>query len=343
MKRIEIIGEDASKGVVSIHGTIPRMLMSALAIEHIDYRSILASLGISWSDLDKSNTRISAYVMELIWHAAVNKTGNELFSVNFAEQFVPGSLDGVDTAMAASTNLKSALKRLVKYYKVISSGGELHLDTTAEETRLWLQIPVAPDGAYSPAVDAAITLFLQLTRYIYGQALVPMRVELQRKAPQDTQQFDHFFKCPIHYQSPENVIVFSEFQMTQVLPLANNRLAKANDEAVKEYLANVAQDDVVGRVMSEVIKSISEGNPTQEKIAKKLCMSSRTLQRRLAQSGTNFTDLLSLVRLRLAVQYLNHSKQSVSEIACSLGFSDPSNFARFFKRETGCNPTNYLP
>jgi AraC-like DNA-binding protein len=42
-----------------------------------------------------------------------------------------------------------------------------------------------------------------------------------------------------------------------------------------------------------------------------------------------------------AKRLLAHTSSSVATIADSLGFDDPSNFVKFFKRETGCIPSQF--
>lgn len=51
-----------------------------------------------------------------------------------------------------------------------------------------------------------------------------------------------------------------------------------------------------------------------------------------------------LINEMLAIEakaYLLHSKLSISEIAYSLNFSDPSHFNKFFKKTSGCTPLQY--
>jgi AraC-like DNA-binding protein len=76
-------------------------------------------------------------------------------------------------------------------------------------------------------------------------------------------------------------------------------------------------------------------------VAKRLAMSERTLQRRLAEAGTSYVDLLSEVRSDLAKDYLKSSRTSLTEIAWLLGFSEQSAFSRAFKRWTGSSPAQY--
>jgi len=81
--------------------------------------------------------------------------------------------------------------------------------------------------------------------------------------------------------------------------------------------------------------------PTIGQVARAMCLSERTLQRRLAQEGVKFSTLLDEVRLQLASRYLEAGRASLTEIAYLLGFADPNSFFRSFKRWTGVTPDNY--
>ena len=67
-------------------------------------------------------------------------------------------------------------------------------------------------------------------------------------------------------------------------------------------------------------------------------MSSRSLQRRLADQGTTFSQVLAETRLRLAAGWLKNTDKPIGEIAFDLGYTDASNFTRAFRRQTGAPP-----
>ena len=76
-------------------------------------------------------------------------------------------------------------------------------------------------------------------------------------------------------------------------------------------------------------------------LARKLGMSSRTLQRRLTEEGTTFRRLLNEVRRRLATTYLMTPGVGIAEVAFLLGFSDVPAFHRAFRAWTGQAPGAY--
>ena len=79
--------------------------------------------------------------------------------------------------------------------------------------------------------------------------------------------------------------------------------------------------------------------PNCKVVAKKLHMSESTLHRRLVKEGTGYQYLLDQVRFILAKEYLGETTLPVSEIGFLLGYSNPANFRRSFKRWSGHSPS----
>jgi AraC-like DNA-binding protein len=74
---------------------------------------------------------------------------------------------------------------------------------------------------------------------------------------------------------------------------------------------------------------------------KLLGMHARTLQRRLAEEGTSFRDVIDGVRKDLAEGYVADRALTLDEVALLLGFSDKSAFHRAFVRWTGETPAAF--
>jgi AraC-like DNA-binding protein len=75
-----------------------------------------------------------------------------------------------------------------------------------------------------------------------------------------------------------------------------------------------------------------------ETIAETLNSSTRSLQRRLAEEGLTYSQLLAETRMRFAANWLKNTDMSVAEIAFDLGYTDASNFTRAFRQKTGVSP-----
>lgn len=219
--------------------------------------------------------------------------------------------------------------------------GNVELDRQDDRHRLWLKLPVPAGIAVAESVDAGIALFMQLCRFAHNDSFCALRVELQRPKPLCSEHFDNFFRCPIRYTAKENCLFFSEQQLQEPLVIANPALARANDQVVKDYLYRFSEKSVVSTVTQYIIEALPSGTPSQEYIAKKMALSGRTLQRKLASEGATLKALIDSARLNLAQLYLVQPRRNISEIAYLLGFSEPSNFTRAFKQWTGKTPLDY--
>lgn len=94
-------------------------------------------------------------------------------------------------------------------------------------------------------------------------------------------------------------------------------------------------------VLERLLLQEMRDSPAIEHLARKLGASPRTLQRRLKDAGTSFSDVYEEVRLRLACRLLSQRDSTMVSVAQELGFSDQSAFSRAFKRWTGVSPRRF--
>ncbi|WP_394846889.1 ester cyclase [Pendulispora brunnea] len=76
-------------------------------------------------------------------------------------------------------------------------------------------------------------------------------------------------------------------------------------------------------------------------VARQLGVSQRTLQRRLQEAGSSFSQEVDGVRRELACWYVADTDRPLSEIAFQLGFTEPGSFFRTFRRWTKTTPRRF--
>ena len=69
--------------------------------------------------------------------------------------------------------------------------------------------------------------------------------------------------------------------------------------------------------------------------------SKRSLQRKLKDCGTHYSELLDQVRFHAACVMLRERELTVAEIAHRLHYSNPTHFSRAFRRTAGVSPHAY--
>lgn len=75
-----------------------------------------------------------------------------------------------------------------------------------------------------------------------------------------------------------------------------------------------------------------------ETMAAQLNMSSDTLQRRLQNEGTSYSQLVRSLRMEYALDLLQTSSTTIEWIASQVGYQSRSKFAKRFKERFGINP-----
>jgi two-component system response regulator YesN len=79
-----------------------------------------------------------------------------------------------------------------------------------------------------------------------------------------------------------------------------------------------------------------------EGVARELATSRRQLQRAFAENGqTSFREVLAAVRMQHARQLLAEPNLPVGMVAASVGYHQPAQFAKSFRRHHGTPPTGF--
>lgn len=76
-------------------------------------------------------------------------------------------------------------------------------------------------------------------------------------------------------------------------------------------------------------------------MARAMGQSTRSLQRRLQQSGESFTQIVARTRASIAAEALVHPEKSLAEIGFCSGYADQAHFTRSFKSATAMTPKTY--
>ena len=81
--------------------------------------------------------------------------------------------------------------------------------------------------------------------------------------------------------------------------------------------------------------------PTLSEVADKLHIAQRTLIRRLGRLGTTYQEITDRFLFCRAREMLENDQLAIKEIAAAIGFDDPANFGKAFKRWCGMSPGSY--
>lgn len=137
-------------------------------------------------------------------------------------------------------------------------------------------------------------------------------------------------------------IIFCTADLNVPFTTQNDALLEYMEPELKRRLSEMeATDSMATRVSSVLVELLPKGKSTVGDVAQRLCMSRRTLQRKLTAENTSFQDILSATRFRLADNYIRQTNRTSDELAFLLGYADTSAFLRAFSQWAGMSVGEY--
>jgi AraC-like DNA-binding protein len=107
------------------------------------------------------------------------------------------------------------------------------------------------------------------------------------------------------------------------------------------YASEEPESDFAGRLMQCLEPHFLDGYPHVALGAEIAGTSVRTLQRRLAAAGFSYSEVVDRARFDVASRMLAETDALSIQIAQATAYSDPSHFARAFRRSAGVSPSEY--
>src|SRR3954453_4108892 len=92
----------------------------------------------------------------------------------------------------------------------------------------------------------------------------------------------------------------------------------------------------------EIIENEYPNDLELDQVARRLATSRRQLQRSFAEIGkTSFRSYVAEVRMQRALELLQNGALPVRDVASSVGYRQPAQFAKTFRRHHGAPPSSF--
>lgn len=184
--------------------------------------------------------------------------------------------------------------------------------------------------------DFAIMLRILPLLLGVGHAPITVRVEFaDLPLPTDLVEIENL--TVVVEETSRNVLAIPADLINQPMPAADPQTAAICIRQCEELLdRRHTRRGISAAIRTRLIQDSAE-IPAMATVAKELCITERTLHRRLAAEGTSYRALLDEVRATLAAELLN-SGLSVEDTARRLGYSETAAFTRAHTRWNGCPP-----
>lgn len=316
-------------------------LHQTLLLRGLDADALLRRANISPQQLLDQRSRISQRDSIEFWRVAEAACGHDPgLAVAIAGQFNLRALGILGMAWLASTSLREATRRLVRYYDLVSSIAVLGMQQEGE--LIWLQYHASP-GVLALTHDSWVGVVGAMCRSAYagasGQSFAPTAVRLAHGRNAGTVLLAASLGCEIELDAACTAVAFSAAQLDARLPGGHPGMALNAEKIMAATLAELNSGATNHQVRAHLLNMLPSGQVSRAAVAERMHLTERTLQRRLEDEQFGFAELLQQTRLELAQNLLRDPAHDVQDVAFILGFAEISSFTRAFRRWTGQAPS----
>lgn len=287
------------------------------------------------------STRLPATLVDAAFSKARELIPDPAFALRAGECWHPSHLGAIGFAWLSSSSLRTALKRLERFSRILGQKGSIRCEDGQDGLHVIFEHGRGNQPIGPVLADFCLSVFVTMCRTNYGTPMPIKAVHLKRPTPVDTTPYENFYSCPIHFAMPQDGFVLDREVADKPLLTSNQDLAGTFDAILATQLADLGSKDLLSRCKAFLLNELTSGEPSEEKMAAAMCMSRRTLQRKLGEEGFAYKALLEKTRHELALRYLDDPARTITDITFLLGFSEQSSFTRAFKRWSGKAPTAY--
>ncbi len=319
-------------------------LVAAAQADGASLEALLARAELDASVLESSDGRVPYRHVLAMFEAAATETSDPDWGLNAPAKIDPGYFGLLAYLARHSDNLYEAIDQVSQAGRVVLvEGGDAYLRDEGDVVALGYSYPPYT-RELRHSQEFAMSLMVLLARLFTGSNITPLEVRFPHTEPANTTRHHAIFRCSVLFGQDAAEMLLPRSVVELPFQDADKHLVGVLEGYTAYQLAelNSASVGFDQRVTDTISLALGGGAaPGVRHVAKKLGISTRTLQRRLRGLDTTFAKLVDAARRNQALSDLLHDELTMTAVALRAGYSDVSAFHRAFKRWTGQTPAAY--
>jgi len=299
--------------------------------------ALIGAAGLGPAELDDPDAVVTGAACSAFFGEAVRRLPLPNLAQRVAEMIQMGDYPLLDYLILTSPTVGDGFGHLVRYLRILGSPAELAILDADRKGPVRVVVTQGNPFANEFTLALAILHFGRETEGRFRASGLSFRHRLADRA-----DFERRLGCRVRDAAAEDALTLD--RRTWALPLRRRDavlhgvLRAQADEALSRRESDGTFSSEVRRALAP---RVTGGDVRLSSVARALAASPRTLQRRLAEEGLSYQDVLDGARRESAEQYLADSRLSVGEVGYLLGFSEPAAFHRAFRRWNGMTPLDF--
>ena len=330
---------DATHGHAAIRSTVLGSVLDRLIARGVSTQPLLSKHGMSLDILKDPYARLSVMEYAGFMESAAALSGDEHIGARIGSDIRAGDLGPMGILLSLSRSIYVGIDRIVRSTRSLQTGTEVALIENGDDVFWSYRLD---DGHIWPSrQDAEFTLVAttQVIRDNFISRWAPQQVHFEHVEPESAQFLRRYFGCPVLYGQATNRLVMDRGPMLEIYRAEDTALVSMLERHIADLIEKTPRRSTLTEATRSIVSSSLGLRPVSvERVAETLGLSSRNLQRKLAEEGTSVRILLDEIRRTRAEMLLQEGTQSVGRIATALGYADGTAFWRAHKRWSEHSP-----
>jgi AraC-like DNA-binding protein len=271
--------------------------------------------------------------------AGARMANDPFFGLHVGEKARPATYSAYGMLLLACSSFGHALELTQRYESLAHDLGRSGLALHGAQAHYeWISHYPDATRHLVESVFAGIRVF---GSWLAGRPLMPLALRVRHADPgHGNAEYLRVLGIAPEFGAPLNCAAVDASLLAMPVPNADTSLYPLllhhAERLLQERAARV--DPIVARVRAALLPRLTGGEARLAPVAAELGLSTRTLQRKLAEAGSSFQQVLDAVRFGLAQDYLRRRELGLVDIAFLLGFQEQSAFTHAFREWSGMNP-----
>ncbi|GAB4340580.1 MAG: AraC family transcriptional regulator [Leptolyngbyaceae cyanobacterium] len=278
-------------------------------------------------------------VLHFIEYAA-HAEGIEYFGLLAGQKSQIANLGALGRFLCQSLTLHKAIHTLICLVPSYNSGDRIWLDQQGDRVWLCRKFIDGLEKSYPQAVHSSVLFLIHLIQLAAGPQWKPTEIHLTTSPSSGFAQLEELSNAQILFNQDATAIGFPKALLS--LPLQNP--GQSGTQRTKDYetlYLSTPATNFPASLRQVIEVQLKQGYPNIQSTAEILGTSVRSFQRRLNRANLTYSHLVEQVRFERSVQLLRDPMNKAADVATEIGYKDPANFSRAFKRWTGLSPKDY--
>ena len=283
--------------------------------------------------------QLNLVIARRLWQQAAQQSGDPLLGLKVGAALPLQAMNVVAWLVMQSASLRQALALTVRYQSLVSNSGQFTAQPIAGGLRLAYQVTPCPVAMHASQIDSVFAGYLSLLGHCAPPGVRPRTVALPGQSLQLRAAYEAQLGCPVVLGAQAAWFEFDDEALDRPFLAADPQLLRLAQARADDMLRAQGHADSLIDHVQAALADQGFGSGSCVRVARRLGLSTRTLQRRLAAAATSFRQQAEAARMNEALRLLAGPALPLTRLCDRLGYSEPSALSHAVRAYWGASPS----